>query len=54
MLGLGFIESVILIILFVPLVIMMAGMAALPLYIVFSLINESFSGRLYLRDRKAH
>ena len=54
MLGLGFMESVILTILFVPLMIMMAGMAALPLYIIFSLISEGVSGWLYLRDRQAH
>ena len=49
MLGLGFLESFIFIILITQLMIMMAGMVALPLYIMYILIKEIFSNRLYFR-----
>ena len=54
MLGLSFFESVIFIILLTPLIIMMAGIVSLPLFIIYSLIKEIFSNRLFFRHRKEH
>ena len=54
MLGLSVLESVILTILLIPLMIMMAGIVSLPLFIIYSLIKEIFSNRLFFRHRKEH